>query len=271
MDLASQQLAANKVNGNKLLVGHNANEGALFVPPTITTEEDLVGWLHAEFVNLSDAQISTILENNPNSQATDAEGPRFETNGLSGPNAVNMSQDANGQQQRGNNIYAEATFVCPAYWMASSFSVLGRQSWHYQYSVPFAYHTTDMNAYFGPATPNQSADFTLAFRKIWGNFITSGNPSINNTIANGAGSASPSAPNTAAAWPAWSDACPKQLNLNETGGTPYQFQTQWGVNVTQFMQPGLQNAISVVPADVWEGGRGSRCRFYKALAPSIPS
>lgn len=270
MNLASQQLAAHKINGNKLLVGHNANEGPLFVPPSILTEVNLIDWLHAEFVNLSDDQISSILAHNPNNLPTDPDGPRYETNGLSGANAVNQSQDANGQQQRANNIYAEATFICPAYWMASAFSSCSHQSWQDQYSVPFASHTVDLNAYFGPSTPNQSTDFVLAVRKIWGNFVTTGDPSISDEIANGAASTDPSAPNSAATWPIWVDAKPLQLNLNETGGTPYQFQTQWGVTVTQFMQPGLKNAISVVPADTWEGGRGNRCDFYRTLAPYIP-
>ncbi|PNP52698.1 hypothetical protein THARTR1_06762 [Trichoderma harzianum] len=267
--LPSQQLKARKVNGKKLLVGNNANEGPLFVPPFISTLADITNWLHAEFPSLSDTQISSILAMNPNNANTTT-GPLFETNGVTGLTAVKVSQDANGQQQRANNIYAEATFVCPSYWMASAYTSKGRQSWHYQFSVPFASHTTDMNAYFGPSTPNLSTDFILAFRRIWGNFITKGNPSITNTIANGASSSNPNAANGASTWPAWTETSPKQLNLNETGGVPYSFTTQWGVHVTQFQQPGLRNAISVVPADTWEGGRGTRCNFYQTLASSIP-
>lgn len=271
MGLASEQLAAKKVNGKKLLVGHNANEGPLFVPPTITTEDDLIGWLHLEFPNLSDADIDSILSNNPNDEPTDPTGPRFETSGLDGPSAVTVSQDANGQQQRGNNIYAEATFVCPSYWMASAYAN-SQKSWHYQYSVPFAFHTTDINAYFGPRTPNQSEDLALAFRRIWGNFIVGGDPSLSDAIANGAAAADEAlGTNAASKWPVWSDKAPKMLNINETGGVAYEFTTQWGVAVTQFMEPGLRNALSVVPADSWEDGRGSRCDFYKKLAPSIPA
>ncbi|KAK0756325.1 hypothetical protein N5P37_011240 [Trichoderma harzianum] len=267
--LPSQQLKAKKVNGKKLLVGNNANEGPLFVPPSMSTIADITNWLHAEFPNLSDAQINSILAVNPNNANTTA-GPLFETSGVTGLTAVNVSQDANGQQQRANNIYAEATFVCPSYWMASAYTSNGRRSWHYQFSVPFASHTTDMNAYFGPSTPNLSTDFILAFRRIWGNFITKGDPSITNAIANGASSSNPNAANGASTWPAWTETSPKQLNLNETGGVPYSFTTQWGVPVTQFQQPGLRNAISVVPADTWEGGRGTRCNFYQTLASSIP-
>ncbi len=242
------------------------------MPPVLATEADLTNWLHAEFPNLSASQITQILQANPNSATTSDQG-KFETNGLTGATAVSVSQDANGQQQRGNNIYAEATFVCPSYWMASAYTsrTSGQQSWHYQFSVPFASHTTDINAYFGPPTPNLSSDFVLAFRRIWGTSLRAGNPSISNSIANGASSAKPTAANGASAWPAWTETSPKQLNLNETGGVPYTFTTQWGVPVTQFQEPGLLNAIAVVPADTWEGGRGARCSFYQSLAPSIPA
>ncbi|KAK3347629.1 hypothetical protein B0H65DRAFT_441236 [Neurospora tetraspora] len=80
----------------------------------------LVEWLKIEFPNLSTTQINSILAAHPNSSPTNRAGPFFEMNGLSGANALNMSGGANGQQQRGYNIYAEATFVCPAYSLAGS-------------------------------------------------------------------------------------------------------------------------------------------------------
>ncbi|MBE3046601.1 hypothetical protein IMZ48_29540, partial [Candidatus Bathyarchaeota archaeon] len=86
-----------------------ANEGPLFVPPTIITESDLTDWLALQLPSLSEAQIQTILEANPNSAETDPEGTRFETNGLEGATAMEVSQDANGQQQRAANILAEST------------------------------------------------------------------------------------------------------------------------------------------------------------------
>lgn len=271
-------LSQKKVNGKKLLVGSNANEGPLFVPPTITTESDLIGWLHVQFPNLSDDEINTILAANPNSANTDrsATGPKYETNGLgtsAGANtAVHVSQDSNGQQQRGNNILAEATFVCPAYWMASAYTSATRAAYTYQYSVPFAWHGTDVAGYFGPATPNQSPEFIKAFRQIWGNFVKTGNPSISNAVANGASSANPSAANPASSWPVWTDNTNNQLvNLNTTGGVAYNEVLQWGSTVTQFAVPGIQNAITAANANSWEGGRGARCAVYAGLAARIPA
>ncbi|KAL2270619.1 hypothetical protein VTJ83DRAFT_2803 [Remersonia thermophila] len=266
-----QQFATKKMNGDRLLVGHNANEGSLFVPPGIITEADLIGWLSsAQLKNLSPTQLNTVLAANPNSANTDPSAPMYDTTGLSGPTALEMSNDANGQQQRANNIYAEATFACPTFWLASSYTKPGKAAYVYQYSVPHAAHTADMGAYFGPQEPNHSDDFSLAFRRIWGNFIRTGNPSISPAIANGAAAADPTAPHPISNWPTWNEANPKMVNLNITGGTPYTVPTLYGTTVTQYAQPGLLNAISVVNVANWEGGRLDRCNVYKSLAPSIP-
>ena len=260
------------MNGDRLLVGHNANEGGLFVPPFLTTPADLTGWLqNGQFPNLTPAQINTILAANPNDANTDAAGLHFETDGVTaGATAVQYAQDANGQQQRGNNIYAEAVFACPAYWLASSYATTGSASYLYQYSVPYAYHGADVGGYFGPQTPNQSNDFVKAFRKIWGNFIRTGNPSITAPIANGAGAANPNAAHPATNWPAWSDSAPKLMNLNTTGGVAVQAPLLWGPIVTQYVEPGLKNAISLASATTWEGGRKARCDVYMGLGASIP-
>jgi len=263
----SQVFSSGKTNGERLLVGHNANEGTLFVPG-LTTEADLTNWLQTgQFPNLTPAQIATILAANPNNATTNPSGPHFETDGVasSGLTAVQVSQAGNGQQQRGFNIYGEATFACPAYWLASAYAA----AWLYQYSVPFAFHGADVAAYFGPPTPNQSGDFVLAFRRIWGNFIRYGNPSISAAVAEGAGAA-PGVPNPAADWPPWRDDAPLFVNLNTTGGVPYDIVTPSGTTVTGFEGPGLGNAISLAEAEHWEGGRKGRCDVYFGLADSVP-
>ncbi|KAK1625196.1 Alpha/Beta hydrolase protein [Colletotrichum phormii] len=266
--LPTEQMEQKRGNGERLLVGHNANEGPLLTPPNIVSVADLTSWLKLEFPNLSSDQIDEILAANPTK--TGANDTRFETNGLTGLTALDVSQSGTGQQQRANNIYAEATFVCPSYWLSDAFTS-PKSSWHYQYSVPFAWHTADIPGYFGTATPNQGPDIVLAFRKIWGNFIIGNDPSISNEIANEASSANVAADNGASQWPVWTAEAPKQMNLNQTGGVPYEFTTSWGARVTQFMAPGQVNDIQVVSADSWEGGRGARCEFWRRLAPSIPA
>ncbi|KAK4163858.1 acetylcholinesterase [Cladorrhinum sp. PSN259] len=256
--LPSQTLAAKKVNGKKILVGHNAHEGPLFVPtsPPIITETDLKAWLVQEFPNLSTAQINTILAQNPVSAPTNPSGPMFETDGLNtgGFNAMNTGPSANGQQQRANNIYAEAIFACPAYWLAeaysgSSSSPPAKSSYLYQYSVPFAIHGNELTPLFGnPNVPMPPADFVAAIRKSWGNFVMGGDPSISNALANGGGSA---APHPASAWPVWTSSSPQFLNWNVTAAGA--------------------NALSFHNQNTWEAGRGARCNFYKALGPAIPA
>ena len=67
------------------------------------------------------------------------------------------------------NIYAEQTFVCPAYWMAEAFSDPPRVAYKYQYSVIPGLHAQDVGAYFGPwglnRAPYQGRDFVNAFSR----------------------------------------------------------------------------------------------------------
>ncbi|KAH8892416.1 alpha/beta-hydrolase [Thozetella sp. PMI_491] len=276
--LPSVQLNQGKVSGTRILVGNNADEGALFVPPTISTESDLIAWLKQEFESLTSQNISQILAAYPTSSASD--GPKFETDGVNPPTALDISEMANGQLQRAYNIYAEASFVCPGYWLDSAFTGRGKTAYHYQYSVPFAYHGSDLAGYFGPPTTNQGPDFVRAFQQVWGNFVTKGNPSIPATVAMGSAkdyideNAVGVAPDGASvtAWPAWSVDPNRQLQivLNQTGGVPYTA-APIGVPLIQYMDPGLRNNITVANAYTWEGGRGRRCEFWKGMSPQIPA
>ncbi|KAJ4331605.1 hypothetical protein N0V95_009851, partial [Ascochyta clinopodiicola] len=156
--LPGASLSAGRVNGQHLLVGNNANEGALFVPRNITTTTALTTWLESVFPLLSPSDLSQILTVYPASNSTSTAS--YATSGLSPPTALDTSQFGTGAQQRANNIYGEATFVCPSYFLGDAFSTQNRTAWHYQYSVPGALHGSDVTAYFGPATPNQPPQFT---------------------------------------------------------------------------------------------------------------
>ena len=254
--LPSDSLTANRVNGKHVLVGNNANEGPLFVPTTLNSTTALQTWLAGAYPNLNATDLAAILEAYPASNDTDND--RFATTGLGPVTALDVSQLATGPQQRANNIYSEATFVCPSYWLSDAFTTQNRTSYHYQYSVPAALHGSDVSAYFGPATPNQPPVFTTVFRQIWGGFIEAAKP----TSASGLGNLT---------WPAWvADGESRMLNLNTTGGVPYQ-SSQTGINFTQFQEPGIQNDFSVVNALTWEGGRGERCEFWRSIASRVPA
>jgi carboxylesterase type B len=266
----SQQLLQKRVNGKNCLAGNNADEGPGFTPQNITSEADLVSWLELTFPLFSNNDIAKILLYYPSSNSSDSSNaPLFATTGDSGPTAVNQSDAGSGQQQRADNIYAETTFVCPSYWMVEAYSDKA-SSYKYQYSVPVALHGSDVSGYFGPTAKNQGPDFERAFMTIWGNFITSNNPSITNEIANGASSNDSSATNPASSWPPFSIYEPYQINLNETGGTLAAVPFGTGTNLTEYVSPGLSNNFSLVNAYTWEGGRGVRCDFWRSVAALVP-
>ena len=285
--LPSQQLQKSQINGEKLLVGvslappqfkllltkvqNNANEGPAFVPQTIETEDDFVSYLRLLFPLFSDDQISQVLSIYPSTNASvNPSNPDFATNGLTGATALNESTFGTGQQQRADNLYAETTFVCPSYWMALAFTGDSYASYKYQFSVIGAQHGADVAGYYGPTPPYLSPDFEYAFMKIYGNFITTGNPSISNAIANGVSTSNSSAANPASDWPEFSYESPYQINLNLTGGTPLSIAGFGGNNYSIFTEPGLKNDITLVDANSWEAGRGARCEFWRSVGEIVP-
>ncbi|KAK4936676.1 hypothetical protein LTR66_015304, partial [Elasticomyces elasticus] len=143
-DTPSRQFLRGQINGQNLLAGNNANEGAPFVQRGIITEDDLVNWLHFTFPLFNNKDIAKVLLYYPSSNSS-ATGPLYPTLGDVGPTALNQSSVATGQQQRADNIYAETTFHCPAYWMAEAFSNNrhGGAAYKYQFSVPPALHNND--------------------------------------------------------------------------------------------------------------------------------
>lgn len=270
-DLPSRQLLRKELNGVNLLVSNNAIEGAAYTQPNITTESDLVAWLQLTFPLFTNDDIAKVLLYYPSSNdSTNPDAPLYASSGTGLPSFINQSSVATGQQQRAFAIYSEMTFVCPAYWMAEAYSDLGRNSYKYQYSVPIALHGTDLVAYFGPPTPNQSPDFVNAAMRIWGNFITSDNPSIPSNIGNGASSNS-TLSNPTADWPPFKVHSPYQINLNITGGTPFAYNLSYiQRNLTENGQPGLMNDFTLVNAYDWEAGRGYRCDFWRSVGSIVP-
>ena len=267
------------LNGLNHLTGNNAEEGFYFASQNITTDNDLLAWIHLVFPLFTDTDVARLLSyyhpttNNPSL-------PKFATAGDSGLTALDVSQAATGPQQLADTIYAETTFICPSYWLAEAYNNASstngtRKGYKYQYSVVNAAHGSDMTAYFGPAAPNQGPDLVKAFQKIWGNFIRTGNPSISSAIATGSASNATSESSGLEDWPIFlsENGGYRMVNLNQTGGTlettvaglsGYQF------NVSIYTDPGLSNDFSVVDAYTWEGGRGERCEFWKDVAGRVP-
>jgi hypothetical protein len=195
-------------------------------------------------------------------------GPLFSTLGESGPTALNQSEFGIGQQQRANNLYAETTFVCPSYWLASAYSSQSgyrkrgenagsqRQSWKYQYSVPPSEHGADLDAYYAInrealGLGTLSTAFRTAVQEIWGRFVIYDDPTlpdslINNitTYANGTRTGDELTAVQTGNWPIWEGGnidgggSYRMLNLNMTGGHATSIAWTAGdgtvINVTQY-------------------------------------
>ncbi|PSN69731.1 alpha/beta-hydrolase [Corynespora cassiicola Philippines] len=281
----SQALLKRKINGLRQLTANTAEEGPAYTPQTITTEDDLVSWIQHTFPLLASDDVQKILRYYPFVPPEDnGTIPEFPTAGDSGLTSISMSQVASGQTQRANAILGETTFYCPGFWLTGAYSSpeTGHHSWKYQYSVPAALHGYDLEAYFGPARQNQGPDFLRALQTSWGNFVRFGNPSIPSNVAigsNGSGSGT----HPLEEWPEYTAANPLMANFNQTGGTPYQFLavetvTQGGLTVvgpeekyvTLYGEPGLRNDFRIVDAYAWEGGRGTRCDFWRSIAANVP-
>ena len=82
---------------------NNANEGPVFTPQNIITEDDFVDFLRNTFPLFTEDDISRILLYYPSTNASvDISTPEFATSGNSTPTALNESIFATGQQQRAN-------------------------------------------------------------------------------------------------------------------------------------------------------------------------
>ncbi|EGR52449.1 uncharacterized protein TRIREDRAFT_2044 [Trichoderma reesei QM6a] len=284
----SAQLACGKVSGKHLLIGTNADEGVPLTNPNITTKSAFDAFVSSTLPHLTNADISILNRIYDTAAAQPGNnGTRFDTPGDdddAGPNANTVSGMATGIQQTAFNLAAESTFHCPSQWLAEAFSKPGsdgRRAWKYQYSLDPAYHGADLGAYFvlakeeeedGTAPPGRG--FQHSFRKIWGQFITQQNPVISVSDAK-AGEANATVPVDGSrpgdiAWPAFSAQNQTFLDLNTTGGEVEL------VTVTQELSyyvrggEGVVNSFRLADGRSWEGGRGERCDFWKAVAPRVP-
>ncbi|PTB62248.1 alpha/beta-hydrolase [Trichoderma citrinoviride] len=293
----SAQLGCGKVSGKHLLIGTNADEGVPLTNPNITTKSAFDAFISSTLPHLTSADVFALNRIYDTAAAQPGDnGTRFDTPGddPGGPTANAVSGMATGIQQTAFNVAAESTFHCPSQWLAEAFSAadsLGRRhrrrAWKYQYSLDPAYHGADLGAYFALADDDDDDDgppsrgFRHSFRRIWGEFIVSNNPVISVSDAK-AGNANATVPidddndsssnpeDSTIAWPAFSAQDQTFLNLNTTGG-----EVQL-VTVTEELSyyvrggEGVVNEFRLADGRSWEGGRGQRCEFWRAVAPRVP-
>jgi carboxylesterase type B len=264
----SEQLISKALKGKRILSGNMASEGIPLSPPTAKTLDAFRDYIDITFPNFSDADkaaLEKVYSFDGDDEDTNLEDPLFDTSGTSYPTAVNQSAYATGQQQRVFNVFAEYAFDCPSYWLASAFP----QGWKYQFSTPPAYHGFDLQAVWSTAkTPAPGRDFIRAFQKIWGNFVVYNTPVI--SIADAKQSKSnatvPTGTYGNVNWPQW----PALMSLNATGGVPFYVNASANLKYYTYSDPGVTNSFKIADARKWEGGRGSRCDWWKNKAAKVP-
>ncbi|KAI0842387.1 alpha/beta-hydrolase [Hypoxylon sp. FL0890] len=276
----SQLLGDGKLNGIRILSSNNLNEGVVFTPQGITTEEDLRGFLLNNYPKLTEENITNILalysvpENTSHILVnSDGENPPFSTTN---------SEWGFGWQQAANNLYAETTFVCPSYWLADGYAKKkDGKAWHHQFSVSPAEHGFDIYPLIQPTdsvSDGIDEEFRTAFQQIWGNFIVRGDPTLNRMQTSVSGNGSIKAAGTGI-WPQWQGepGCDWMLNLNMTGGTPITtpvVEDGVTIQVTSYVSGNgtsspLRADFRVAEGSTWEGGRGERCQLWADLGPWI--
>jgi carboxylesterase type B len=118
----SQLLAQGRFDQSvKVMVGHNANEGAYFTPPTIRTNEDIASQLRNPFPYIPQPSLNYITD-------------------VLYPPVFNTSLYAN-QYERANLITSEAIFTCNTYFLSRGFH---NQTYSYLFAVPPALHGQDV-------------------------------------------------------------------------------------------------------------------------------
>jgi hypothetical protein len=125
-----------------------------------------------------------------------------------------------------------------------------------QYSVPIALHGYDGVAVFGNARlPNQGEEFVLAMQRLIGGFV------VSEEVEGLEGF------NEEGGW--------AMRNLNTTGGVEVRINSTLDVAVndlggTWHVEPGLKARFEDVDGWGWEGGRGSRCEFWREIGDKVP-
>lgn len=237
----------------------------------MNTSHDLNSYLSLVFPLFTPADHAALLHHYP-SLSLNITLPKSPSPGLSPPTALDTSATASGLQQTANLIYAESTFICPSHWLAAAYSTHpGGTGYKAQSSTPVALHGIDDTAIFGNRPlPIYSRAYIRAVQRIWGAFITTGNPSIQD----------PPAPDADTHpglhdWPAYRLGDAKMVNFNQTGGVVQPVDKTINPQLAQVdavwaVEPGLQNDFRVVDGWEWEAGRGARCEFWRGVAGRVP-
>jgi len=157
----SEALYPDKVNGKYMYAGHLTHEGHGFVPTNLSTMADLNAWFKSEFPLVSTNLRRLVWEIYPD--------PKYSNGSYSD------------ELGRARALYGDWTFLCPAYWLASSFP--GGRGFKYIDNVGTAYHGSDLTVFFDDlgATYNLASDrkYVLgSMTAFWQSFDPTGNAAV---------------------------------------------------------------------------------------------
>ncbi|KAK1564192.1 carboxylesterase [Colletotrichum navitas] len=270
----TKQLLQARVNGVAILSGNNANEGTLFVPTDVRTEDDFLARTRLDYPLLSEENMTAIMSFYKIEEHAPS-GPLYSTDGVNPPFATSLSGVASGWLQAAYNLYAEATFVCPAMFLADAFSSGGdsstnvtKRAWRYQYSPPPAFHDDDLDVLMKPVLDKndndgakESVGFRIAFQSMWGRFIINGDPTLDeNTVASAKQMGDDVSAAKKSTWLPWGL---RSSSLNHS--------THSMLNLNMTRPEGGVADFQTVDGFTWEGGRGDRCKLWADLGPWAPA
>jgi hypothetical protein len=266
------------------------------VPQNITTQQQFQAFVQLIYPGLTSSNMDDIMGIYSIPKGFNTKGPRVETNGITPPYATEVSGSAIGWQQAANNLYAETTFVCPAYWLADAYTLtvnplagVLKHAWRYQYSVPNAFHSRDLDPMMADprsAPDDQDEGFRRAFQAVWGLFVSKGAPTLDNDESpfltkrtgkgghsNGShggggpgGGGGVAQDNVTAAqegiWTRWGDAG----TFPTGGGDGFHM---LNMNVTDSRHGPAVADWTIVDGNAWENGRANRCALWARLGSVI--
>ncbi|KAI0380415.1 putative carboxylesterase [Hypomontagnella monticulosa] len=268
----SQQSLRGEVNGKRLLVGNNANEGVPLTNPEVDTRAKYDSFISNTYPLFTPEDVGSLNEIYRVDFLPNGDDFLYDTLGFTGPTALYKSGMAIGIQQAVFNIAAESIFDCPAQWLAEAFSTSSRQAWKYQYSVTPSYHGADLSAYFSVGATIPNADFSHAMQKIWGNFIMYDTPviTVSDATANYSNATVPIGTDGNISWPEFTLQNPVQMNLNTTGGNVSTVTVPPYLSYYIRSGQGIVNTFRLSDSLGWEGGRGQRCNFWRTVSERVP-
>ncbi|KAI2640842.1 putative carboxylesterase [Hypomontagnella submonticulosa] len=268
----SAQTLRGQVNGKRLLVGNNANEGVPLTDPKVDTRTKYDSYVSNTFPLFTPDDVASLNDVYHIDSLPSGDDVLYDTLGFTGPTALGKSGMATGIQQAVFNMAAETTFDCPAQWLAQAFSTSSRQAWKYQYSVTPSYHGADLNAYFSVGATIPNAEFSHAMQRIWGNFIIYDTPviSVPDATANYSNATVPIGTGGNIDWPEFTLQNPVQMNLNTTGGNVSTVTVPPYLSYYVRSGMGIVNTFRLADSITWEGGRGQRCDFWRTVSERVP-